>query len=26
VYLENSGHTLVEDMDEVIHSITEFLL
>jgi pimeloyl-ACP methyl ester carboxylesterase len=26
VYLENSGHTLAEDMDEVIHSITEFLL
>jgi pimeloyl-ACP methyl ester carboxylesterase len=26
VYLENSGHALAEDMTEVIHSITEFLL
>ena len=26
VYLENSAHSLIEDMEEMIHSITEFLL
>ena len=26
VYFEKSAHALTEDMEEVIHSITEFLL
>jgi pimeloyl-ACP methyl ester carboxylesterase len=26
VHLENSAHSLIEDMEEMIHSITEFLL